>query len=178
AEAKVASVPARLPSGPWGSRPACRRPASGGAMAPPSQLRTKETLPQTTRQPSREPLDLVLRVTGAVAIPPVFPLKSACRIGSSSDCDIAVDHPRVSRKHVTLRLTQDGVDVSDEGSKNGTYYLGQRIERAVLTPGACFQIGPVTVAIHVQSESLAGELAYDGDEYRGVIGQSPAMRRL
>jgi len=138
-----------------------------------------ETLPERSAPSSRaEPMELVLRVSGARATPPSLPLERICRIGSGPDCDLVVEHPMVSRAHVEVELAPRGAQVRDLGSRNGTSYLGQRIERAVLAPGACFQIGPVTVTLSVDTEPAPSDGAYEGEAYRAVVGRSPAMKRL
>ena len=43
--------------------------------------------------------------------------------------------------HVELTLVPEGVAVRDLGSRNGTFYLGQRVERIVLTLGSRLRIG-------------------------------------
>ncbi|MEJ7729020.1 MAG: sigma-54-dependent Fis family transcriptional regulator [Polyangiaceae bacterium] len=141
-----------------------------------NDLPTKETLPERPDPPGVAPL--ALRITGAPARPAYVRLDGKCRIGSGSDGDVVVDHPMVSRAHVEVEATPQGAAVRDLGSRNGTTYLGQRLQHAVLSPGASFQIGPVTVTVGMLDDALAGDPPYEGDAYRDVIGRSPAMKRL
>jgi transcriptional regulator with GAF, ATPase, and Fis domain len=99
-------------------------------------------------------------------------------VGAGPDAGLILDDPAVSRAHVELSLAPEGVAVRDLGSRNGTHYLGQRIERAVLTLGSRLRIGGAELALSpdVQGLSSAPDVADAG--YRGLVGASPAMRRL
>jgi class 3 adenylate cyclase/pSer/pThr/pTyr-binding forkhead associated (FHA) protein len=48
-------------------------------------------------------------------------------VGRASTCDIAVQHPSVSRAHARFTMTATGCRVSDLGSSNGTFVNGIRI---------------------------------------------------
>src|SRR6185436_14038954 len=76
--------------------------------------------------------------------------------------------------HVALELVPEGVAVTDLGSRNGTFYLGQRVEKIVLGLGSRIQLGTVEVAI----DSFAAAGADAATSHRGLIGVSAAMRRL
>ncbi|MCO6439735.1 MAG: FHA domain-containing protein, partial [Nitrococcus mobilis] len=45
-------------------------------------------------------------------------------VGRSDACGIVVKHNSVSRLHAALRLTSDGLQVEDLGSRNGTAVNG------------------------------------------------------
>jgi DNA-binding NtrC family response regulator len=99
-------------------------------------------------------------------------------IGAASSCDVVVDDAAVSRRHVELELVPQGVLVRDLGSHNGTFYLGQRVERMIVSPGTLLQIGGTTVSI-----DLAPDAVEDGEPlrlggFRGMIGMAPAMQAL
>lgn len=49
-------------------------------------------------------------------------------IGRTPECQLALDDPRVSRKHAVLRAVVDGVIVEDLGSRNGLSVNGTKIE--------------------------------------------------
>ncbi len=46
-------------------------------------------------------------------------------IGRGSEADIVVDDPGVSRRHLEIRVTREGVVATDLGSTNGTLRRGQ-----------------------------------------------------
>ena len=62
-------------------------------------------------------------------------------IGRGSEADIIVDDPGVSRRHLEIRVTPDGVVASDLGSTNGTYVEGHLVPAATLVDGNTVTIG-------------------------------------
>lgn len=62
-------------------------------------------------------------------------------IGRGSEADIMVDDTGVSRRHLEIRVTPDGVIASDMGSTNGTYVEGHRVPAATLVDGNTLTIG-------------------------------------
>lgn len=136
-----------------------------------------ETVP-VIREGEAAPQAVVLRWITGTSSAGVFVLrKGFCRIGSAEDNDLVVRDSTVSRHHAELALTMEGVGVRDLSSRNGTYYLGQKIERVVLSPGARLGIGNAVLAIepYLEDDALA---PFHGDSYRGVVGLAPAMQRL
>ncbi len=125
-----------------------------------------------------EPLPAQVRIEGAPADPRLFGLTmGGCVVGSGKGAHIVVQDPAVSRRHVELKLVPEGVEVIDLGSSNGTFYLGQRVEHMVLGLGSRLRIGASDVVIEADPEGLREDSAQTG-EYRGLVGDSPAMRRL
>jgi DNA-binding NtrC family response regulator len=120
-----------------------------------------------------------VRVLDAHATPAAFRLRhGTCVIGSAPEADVVIAEPTVSRQHVELGLVPEGVTVRDLGSRNGTFYQGQRIEKMVLGLGGMMQVGAATIAVEADTEALARGLEYAGTSYRGMVGASLAMRRL
>ena len=66
-------------------------------------------------------------------------------IGRGSDCDIIVDDTGISRHHLELRITPNGVIASDMGSTNGSFVEGNRITSATLLDGNTITIGRTTI---------------------------------
>ncbi|WP_394837909.1 sigma 54-interacting transcriptional regulator [Pendulispora rubella] len=125
------------------------------------------------------PLGAVIHVLGGPATPTTFQLSSgSCRAGSGTGCDIVINEPTVSRVHVELTLRTEGVEVQDLGSTNGTFYLGQRVQRMVLSLGARIQIGLVTLVLDADRDQLEHVLRHSETSYRGLLGASDPMRRL
>jgi hypothetical protein len=62
-------------------------------------------------------------------------------IGRGSEADIIVDDPGISRRHLEIRVTPDGVIATDLGSTNGTYVEGHQIPAATLVDGNTITIG-------------------------------------
>jgi hypothetical protein len=62
-------------------------------------------------------------------------------IGRDADADIVVDDPGVSRRHLEIRVTPDGVVATDLGSTNGLYVEGHQVPAATLLDGNTLTIG-------------------------------------
>ena len=128
---------------------------------------------------ARPPLAVILRFDGSSAKPDKFVLaKGTCIIGSGTASDVVISDPTVSRNHAELSLAPEGIVVRDLGSRNGTFYLGQRLEKIILPPGSTFQVGRATVTVDAETASLGDVASTAGDSYGGLVGRSPAMRRL
>ena len=63
------------------------------------------------------------------------------RLGRHPDSEISLDDITVSRRHADIRRADEGYEIADSGSLNGTYVNQERIERAVLQHGDELQIG-------------------------------------
>jgi pSer/pThr/pTyr-binding forkhead associated (FHA) protein len=64
------------------------------------------------------------------------------RVGRHDENDVVLAGPTVSARHATVRLEPIGVVLEDEGSLNGTFVNGERIEQRLLEEGDRIQIGP------------------------------------
>jgi len=127
----------------------------------------------------KAPLGVVVRALDAPNAPPAFTLRTGtCTIGSSRQCDLVLSETTVSRTHVELELVAEGVAVRDLGSRNGTFYFGQRIEKVVLSIGTRIKVGGVSVAIEADGDALSNLPPFSGTSYSGLLGSSMAMRRL
>jgi DNA-binding NtrC family response regulator len=89
-----------------------------------------------------------------------------------------VNDETVSRRHLELKLVPEGVEVVDLGSRNGTFYQGQRVQHMVLSLGARVRVGRVELCLEADSESLAGASGDKVGRYGNLIGSSLAMRRV
>lgn len=147
-------------------------------VKPGAQSNDRETA-TLAREVSSLPLGAIVRVIGVKASPATFRLRaSSCVIGAGSGASILVPETSVSRRHVELTLVPEGVAVSDLGSRNGTFYLGRRVEKIVLALGSRIRVGAVEVSIDADVEGLTERLSEAETLYRGLVGVSSAMRRL
>lgn len=122
------------------------------------------------------PLAVRVRVLGAPAQPAEWVLREGRLIvGAAPGCDVIIEDPTVSRRHVELGLVAEGVSIRDLGSRNGTRYLGQRIESAVLSPGSEILLGSVSLKLEL-TDLL--DLPISAHGYRGLLGKSPSMLKL
>ncbi|WP_124040266.1 FhaA domain-containing protein [Neoactinobaculum massilliense] len=62
-------------------------------------------------------------------------------IGRGSDCDITVEDSGISRHHLRLDVTPNGVILTDLGSTNGTFVEGHRVSAATLVDGNTITAG-------------------------------------
>ena len=74
-----------------------------------------------------------------------FELKGTAvhNLGRAVASKCAVVDPTVSRQHAELRLTDNGVEITDAGSSNGTFVNGIRIDYSHVSPGAEITFGKV-----------------------------------
>jgi len=77
-------------------------------------------------------------------------------LGRGSEADIVISDSGVSRRHLEIRITPDGVIATDMGSTNGTYVEGHRVNAATLVDGNTLTIGRTRITF------WAGAAAPDG----------------
>ncbi len=54
--------------------------------------------------------------------------KDELRVGRAADCEIVVDNMGVSRHHCSIVRSGEGWAVADQGSNNGTFVSGKRVD--------------------------------------------------
>jgi DNA-binding NtrC family response regulator len=118
------------------------------------------------------------RADGASAVPRRAVTLAAGRrliIGAHISCDLVIDDPTISGRHVSITGSASGVVVEDLGSKNGVYLAGARVQRAVLHGSqAALEIGRSQVRIEEASAPQPAPVPL----LPGLIGDSAPMRRL
>jgi transcriptional regulator with PAS, ATPase and Fis domain len=78
-----------------------------------------------------------------------LPKRGSVSFGRSTECDIAIEHASVSRRHAILHVDGD-LRIEDLGSSNGTRISGTRLKPRVPTPvlgGDVVEIGGARVLI-------------------------------
>lgn len=73
-------------------------------------------------------------------------------IGRGSEADIIVDDPGVSRRHLEIRVTEDGVVATDLGSTNGVFVEGHQVPAATLVDGNTVTIGRTRIMFWTGSD--------------------------
>jgi DNA-binding NtrC family response regulator len=101
---------------------------------------------------------------------------AATIIGSSAECDLVLKDETVSRRHTSIEVLGRYVRVRDLGSRNGTRYLGARVDAAEIPVGSTVEIGRNRVALLPLTPAVA--VMNDKTELQGLVGRSPAMRRV
>lgn len=69
--------------------------------------------------------------------------KGVLSVGRAVTNDCAVVDPTVSRKHAELKLTENGFELTDMGSSNGTFVNGVQVQHAHVAPDAEVMFGKV-----------------------------------
>src|SRR5262245_39431606 len=78
-------------------------------------------------------------------------------VGRSPYCSLVLDDPSVSRLHALVRWVENGAEIRDLGSANGTWLNGLPISGAVpLGAGDVLKIGSVAVRIDNGSDGPTG----------------------
>jgi pSer/pThr/pTyr-binding forkhead associated (FHA) protein/predicted alpha/beta hydrolase family esterase len=67
--------------------------------------------------------------------------QTSINLGRASENSIVLAEPKISRQHAQLNWVDDGWEVVDLSSSNGTFVNGERIERRRVVPGDAIQIG-------------------------------------
>lgn len=139
---------------PQGYQPAYpdrRPPAASPAPQPPAAARQGQSPPpgagwQTPpAEPAAGPITVSLDVDGRV-----FRLSAPITvIGRSSEADIVLDDPGISRRHVEIHLDKGQATVVDLGSTNGTFVDGERIKNAVLGDGSTITVGRTRMVVRI-----------------------------
>ena len=103
-------------------------------------------VPVTTNEQSQDcPL---LEINGSQYL--LTPEKTV--LGRGSGCDIVIDDPGISRKHLEIDITPNGVIARDLGSTNGTYVEGHQVPAATLLDGNTITIGRTRILYWASSQ--------------------------
>ena len=80
------------------------------------------------------------------------------RLGRSLSADVEIDEPSVSRRHALI-VRQDGQTyLLDDGSRNGTWHNGVRVDRAVLSDGDTIDLGTARLSYLEVVETTTDDL--------------------
>jgi pSer/pThr/pTyr-binding forkhead associated (FHA) protein len=100
------------------------------------------------------PAFLLVHLPGSVVRKDVL-TKPIIRIGRGRDCEVAVEHPRVSRIHAVLEIRDGAWHLSDAKSTGGTFVEDRPVHEAVpLRSGDNIRLGrepgdSVTMVFHL-----------------------------
>jgi hypothetical protein len=75
-------------------------------------------------------------------------------MGRSQEAELFVNSPRLSRRHCEVKLGQQGVELNDLNSSNGTFLNGRRVDRALVRPGDVVQVGGIAIRIDYDPAKL------------------------
>lgn len=81
-------------------------------------------------------------------------IKHTVEIGRDEDCTISIQDRQVSRHHARVFLREGAVCLQDLGSKNGTYFSGELIDREVqLHDGDTIQVALIQKFVFYSSDA-------------------------
>jgi FHA domain len=88
-------------------------------------------------------------------------------VGRSTECQLSLDDPLVSRRHAVLRVRRDGVSVQDLGSRNGVVVNGAKISgERELAAGDRVSIGSQEMVLHAAADASPAAQTGQDDMYR------------
>ena len=71
-------------------------------------------------------------------------------VGRTSDADVVIDHPTLSRRHARFRWNgSGGIWVEDLESTNGLHIAGERVDQAFLLAGDRCRLGDVEIGVQL-----------------------------
>jgi hypothetical protein len=116
----------------------------GRALAARTALELRLLVADLARMRRRWRLPL-FGVKSALAV--ALPGHGTCVVGRGASCDVIVDEPTVSRRHLELRALDGAWLAIDLGSMNGTWLVGRRVGRSRVLPGDELVLGDCAVAL-------------------------------
>jgi len=103
--------------------------------------------------------------------------KEVFAIGSDKHNDLSLQDSTISKRHCEIAVDQNGYQIRDLGSTNGTIIQGVNISSACLSPGAEIQLGKTRLVFCPLQE--ASDIPLSRNEAFGkALGRSVAMRRV
>jgi DNA-binding NtrC family response regulator len=100
-------------------------------------------------------------------------------VGTAEDNDLVLGDPTVSRYHLELRPTPEGIVVRDLGSTNGTWVSGIALRDGTVAPGAQLRLGDTLVVVDAaEAEASASAGVTEHAAVPGMVGASSAMREV
>lgn len=140
----------------------CDAPLPGSARFCPTCGTPVERGDDTTQQipalatPTLEALDpgqamLIVR-SGPTAGSVIVLDSEEVTVGRSTEAGIFLDDVTVSRQHAKFLRIEDGFEVQDAASLNGTYVNRERVENRRLVSGDEIQVGRFRLTYHEASE--------------------------
>ncbi len=98
-------------------------------------------------------------------------------IGRHESCDLVLDQPMASSRHVEIVLQPEGYLARDLGSLNGLLLGRFRVDRVFLAPGLVLTVGGVRLEVRALGTVEEVPLSPEG-RFGQVLGSSLAMRRV
>ncbi len=104
-------------------------------------------------------------------------LQDFFRIGKAPENEWVLEHPTVSRNHLTIRREGEQFVVLDLGSTNGTFIDGAQVKEAFLRPGSTLEVGDV----HLRLQPVVAPIDIapaESTRLGDLVGSSRPMRQV
>ena len=98
-------------------------------------------------------------------------------VGTGPSAELKLTDPTVSHAHLSLRMTAEGVLLTDLDSTNGTFVDDRRVRSIYLKPGDRIELGDTRLRLERTRASLQVPLSR-AHAFGELLGQSVAARRL
>ncbi len=114
---------------------------------------------EVSEEPRAKRVDVLHVIDGAQA-GLIFVFETAqVVVGRDETCELSLADPGVSRSHATFSRSAIGVQVVDQGSRNGTYLNGRRLmQQTLLRQGDTIAIGGVRLRYGLEAEEQVKRL--------------------
>jgi hypothetical protein len=135
---------------------------SGAVFDPPTQGKAaKWKISGTMVQSEVEPVaaeELVHQDARVLWLVPPRPEAAATlSVGRTAGRDLVIQHPTISKQHAVFVLRNTGWRISDQGSTNGTFVDGVRLEAGKLAPlqdGTSVRLGVAVTLRYMHADSF------------------------
>ncbi len=106
-----------------------------------------------------------------------FPIShDVLTIGRGEGCDLRIPLGEVSRRHCSLIKSDDGLQIQDIGSSNGTFVNGKRIQETILRPGDQIRIGSLRFIVQINGEPTEDNLEAFTTAAGQTAPETPAVK--
>ena len=101
---------------------------------------------------------------------------SRALLGQSPVCVLRLSDAKVSRRHASVSVMNDHIELRDLGSTNGTTVNGVLVKEAILVGGEAIRVGDTVLSVQREAPRFV-ELT-QATSFGKILGESPAMRKL
>jgi hypothetical protein len=95
-------------------------------------------------------------------------------VGRDPSCDLVLNDARCSRRHAVLEAGPQGLSIRDNGSANGVFVNGKKVERSALRDGDIVRLGETV--LKVVPENITGTLVMEQGEIDQIQETEPLAR--
>ncbi len=98
-------------------------------------------------------------------------------VGKSADCTLILTDALVSRRHLEVTVSSDGIKLRDLGSSNGSFFQGARFESIQVGAGASVRLGETELRV-MGDDGVMGLAPSTADRFGDLLGVSLIMRQV